>query len=288
MSRIVVRYMHGRGLIFDAEDYLKLRYEHRIVGNLIGIPVSHPRNVNQQGMPAALTSCELKFLLDRQIIQLVDTNGALQRVPSDEEVHTYFLMVERQKSELHMPVIEKRLEAFRKHLPKIIEGKRKKLLKAGVKEEDIHLDAEQLVGEERARIMQDKFDAMVQIPLKYPLSIGELKESSLELSAEESVKYRVFQSLWHRGGFITTGDAFGCDFLLYPGDPMYFHASHMVHVMQGGMCQKLDAKYLIRVCRLSVVVNKLCILAYIDERTNEVHFETLEWQGNVDNKGDNF
>ncbi|XP_050079573.1 tRNA-splicing endonuclease subunit Sen34 [Anopheles maculipalpis] len=268
-------------------DYLKLRYEHRIVGNLIGVPVSHPRNVNQQGMPVALSKCELKLLLDSQLIQFVDTNGALQRVPSDEEVQTFVRMVERQKEELHMPVVEKKLEAFRKHLPKIIEGKRKKLLKTGVKDEDIHLNAEQLVDEERARIMLEKIDTMVQIPLQHPHSFG-FSECSLELSTEETVKYRVFKSLWHRGGFITTGDAFGCDFLLYPGDPMYFHASHMVHVMQDGRCHELDAKYLIRVCRLSVVVNKLCVLAYIDECTNEVQFETLEWEGNASNKGDAF
>uniref|UniRef100_A0A182MHV5 tRNA-splicing endonuclease subunit Sen34 n=1 Tax=Anopheles culicifacies TaxID=139723 RepID=A0A182MHV5_9DIPT len=288
MSRIEVSYMHDRGLIFDADDYLKLRFECRIVGNLIGVPVSHPRNVNQQGMPVALSKWELQLLLDRQIIRLVDQTSTLQRAPSDEESHHYASMVERQKEELRMPAIEKRLEAFQKHLPKIIEGKRKKLLKAGVKEEEIHLDAEQLIREERERITKEKFDAMLQIPLKYPLSIATVAECSLNLDAEEKVKYRIFESLWKQGGFITTGDAFGCDFLLYPGDPMYFHASHMVHVMKDGASQKLDAKYLIRICRLSVVVNKLCVLAYIDETTNEVQFETIEWEGNASNKGDTF
>ncbi|XP_052902536.1 uncharacterized protein LOC128310041 [Anopheles moucheti] len=287
MSRIAVNYMHGRGLIFDSEDYLKLRFECRIVGNLIGVPVSHPRNVNQQGMPAALSRWELKLLLEKEIIRLVDQNSALQRPPSDEETHVYASMVERQKEELRMPAIEKRLEAFQKHLPKIIEGKRKKLLKSGVKEEDIRLDAEQLVSDERERIMKEKFDTMVQIPTKHPVALG-FSECSLDLSTEEHVKYRIFASLWQEGGFITTGDAFGCDFLLYPGDPMYFHASHMVHVLKDGMSQKLDAKYLIRVCRLSVVVNKLCVLAYIDESTNEVQFETLEWEGNASNKEDAF
>uniref|UniRef100_A0A182WDX8 tRNA-splicing endonuclease subunit Sen34 n=1 Tax=Anopheles minimus TaxID=112268 RepID=A0A182WDX8_9DIPT len=287
MSRIEVSFMHDRGLIFDAEDYLKLRFECRIVGNLIGVPVSHPRNVNQQGMPVALSKWELKLLLDHQIIRLVDQNSALQRAPTDEESCLYASMVERQKEELRLPAIEKRLEAFRKHLPKIIEGKRKKLLKTGMKEEDIHLDADQLVNEERERIMKEKFDEMLQIPLKYPLAI-DFSECSLDLHAEETVKYRIFEALWKQGGFITTGDAFGCDFLLYPGDPMYFHASHMVHVLKDGTSQRLDAKYLIRVCRLSVVVNKLCVLAYIDESTNEVQFETIEWEGNASSKGDTF
>ncbi|XP_001238354.3 tRNA-splicing endonuclease subunit Sen34 [Anopheles gambiae] len=287
MSRIVVNFMHGRGLIFNAEDYLKLRFEYRIVGNLIGVPVSHPRNVNQQGMPVALSAYEVKLLLDKEIITLVDKTGALQRIPSDEQSQQYGAMVEQQKQEMHMPVVEKRLEAFRKHMPRIIEGKRRKLLKSGVKEEDIHLDPEQLLDQEKKRIMQEKFDQMVQIPLKYPLTL-EFSECSIALSAQEDVKYRVFKSLWQQGGFITTGDAFGCDFLLYPGDPMCFHASHTVHVLAGGVSQKLDAKYLIRICRLSVVVNKLCVIAYVDESSDEVHFETLEWEGNVTNKGDTF
>uniref|UniRef100_A0A182Q2X7 tRNA-splicing endonuclease subunit Sen34 n=1 Tax=Anopheles farauti TaxID=69004 RepID=A0A182Q2X7_9DIPT len=286
MNRIIVSYLNGRGLIFDAEDYLKLRFEHRIVGNLIGVPTSHPRNVNQQGLPAVLSGYELKLLLQREVVQLVDRQKSLLTEPSEVNVQLYRTMVERQKQELQMPAIEKRLEAFRKHLPRIVEGKRRKLLKSGFKEEDINISGEQLLEEERKRISQEKFDAMVQIPLKHPLPL-DFSAASLHLSPEEEVKYVVFERLWNRGGFITTGDAFGCDFLLYPGDPMYFHASHMVHVLKRGTSQRLDVNYLVRVCRLAVVVNKLCVLAYVDELTNEVHFETIEWEGNT-NKADNF
>uniref|UniRef100_A0A182N2W8 tRNA-splicing endonuclease subunit Sen34 n=1 Tax=Anopheles dirus TaxID=7168 RepID=A0A182N2W8_9DIPT len=286
MNRIVVSYLHGRGLIFDAEDYLKLRFEHRIVGNLIGVPASNPRNVNQQGLPVTLAPCELNLLLQRQVVELVHRHESLLKEPTEAHSQLYRSMVERQRQELRMPAIEKRLEAFRKHLPRIVEGKRRKLLKSGVKEEDIKLSGEQVLEEERIRISQEKFDAMVQIPLKHPLPQG-FSTSSLDLSPEEHVKYRVFESLWNRGGFITTGDAFGCDFLLYPGDPMYFHASHMVHVLKGDASRRLDVNYLIRVCRLSVVVNKLCVLAFVDELTDEVHCETFEWEGNS-NKVDNF
>uniref|UniRef100_A0A182PKE4 tRNA-splicing endonuclease subunit SEN34 n=1 Tax=Anopheles epiroticus TaxID=199890 RepID=A0A182PKE4_9DIPT len=228
-------------------------------------------------MPAVLSLFEVKLLLVNNVIRLVDKIEALQAAPTEGEAEAYRVMIERQKQEMHLPVIEKRLAAFRKHMPKIIEGKRKKMLKSGAKEEDIHLDAEQLLQQERERIMQEKFDIMVQIPLNHPLS-HDVSESSLNFNAEEDIKYRIFEALWQQGGFITTGDAFGCDFLLYPGDPMCFHASHTVHVLKKGANQKLDATYLIRICRLSVVVNKLCVIAYVDEHNNEVHFETLEWE----------
>ncbi|XP_053679018.1 uncharacterized protein LOC128729454 [Anopheles nili] len=284
MSRIVIHYMHGRGLVFNVDDYLKLRFEYRIIGNLIGVPVSHPRDTNQQGMPAVLSACELKFLLEKQIVQLIDKNKMLQKPPNNEQIQLYNNIIDRQKEEMRLPIIEKRMEAFKKHLPRILEGKRKKLLKSGLKEQALQLNAEQLVQEERAKIQQQNLDTMIQIPLKHPVLV-DFSEASIDLSTEERVKYRVYESLWNEGGFITTGDSFGCDFLLYPGDPMYFHASHMIHVLHNGSCQRTDVKYLIRLCRLSVVVNKLCVVAYVDEDTNEVHFETLEWEGNV-NKGE--
>ncbi|XP_058170771.1 uncharacterized protein LOC131285934 [Anopheles ziemanni] len=274
MAKIIVNFQHDRGLVYDANDYFRLRSEFRIVGNLIGVPVSHPRNINQQGLPAVLSTVELKFLLAKNAIELVDRNAAFMNVPSDEQIQLHESLVQKQKEEIRQPVIEKRMEAFRKHLPKIVEGKRKKLLKSGTKIEDIKISAEQLLAEEMEKIKQEKFDTLVQIPTKYQLNI----EPKLILNAEDLIKYQVFESLWNDGGFITSGDAFGCDFLLYPGDPICFHASHMVHVVKNSS-QKLDLKYIIRICRLSVVVNKFCVIAYIDACTNEVQFETIEWAG---------
>ncbi|XP_058128389.1 uncharacterized protein LOC131270251 [Anopheles coustani] len=279
MAKIIVNFQHDRGLVYDANDYFRLRSEFRIVGNLIGVPVSHPRNINQQGLPAVLSTVELKFLLAKNAIELVDRNAAFMNVPSDEQIQLHESLVQKQKEEIRQPVIEKRMEAFRKHLPKIVEGKRKKLLKSGTKIEDIKISAEQLLAEEMEKIKQEKFDTLVQIPTKYQLNIETTTpEPKLILNAEDLIKYQVFESLWNDGGFITSGDAFGCDFLLYPGDPICFHASHMVHVVKNSS-QKLDLKYIIRICRLSVVVNKFCVIAYIDACTNEVQFETIEWAG---------
>ncbi|KFB50085.1 AGAP011885-PA-like protein [Anopheles sinensis] len=228
MGKIIVNFQHDRGLVYDANDYFRLRSEFRIVGNLIGVPVSHPRNINQQGLPAVLSTVELKFLLSKNAIELVDRNAAFMEVPNAEQIHLHESLVRKQKEEIRQPVIEKRMEAFRKHLPKILEGKRKKLLKSGMKNEDIKISAEQLLAEEMEKIRQEKFDTLVQIPTKYQLNIETTTpEPKFLPNAEDLIKYQVFESLWNDGGFITSGDAFGCDFLLYPGDPICFHASHM-------------------------------------------------------------
>uniref|UniRef100_A0A182FB45 tRNA-splicing endonuclease subunit Sen34 n=1 Tax=Anopheles albimanus TaxID=7167 RepID=A0A182FB45_ANOAL len=269
-----------------ASDYFTLRLDHRIVGNLIGIPVSYPRKVNQQGLPAVLSCYELLFLLEKNVVRLVDKNAAFMAAPTDSQTERYLNITQQQKEELRKPAIEKRLESFRRHLPRIIEGKRQKLIKSGHNlEGSTSLAANhslqplslELFSHQKVFFKTKETDWQKNLLMYFfnylPSILWKL------LSAEETLKFRVFKALWTEGGYITVGDAFGCDFLLYPDDPLYFHASHMVHVLKEKR-KRLDVKYLIRICRLAIVVNKLCVIAYLDDRCDIVVFETLEWEGN--------
>lgn len=92
-----------------------------------------------------------------------------------------------------------------------------------------------------------------------------------------SLKYRVFHDLWKRGKFITPGDAFGADFLVYPGDPLLYHASHIVIIQSKPAIRPLE---LISKVRLSVIVNKSCVLAYETaggEGGKEIAYQTVGW-----------
>lgn len=86
--------------------------------------------------------------------------------------------------------------------------------------------------------------------------------------------FKVFRDLWLKGFFISGGDSFGCDFLTYPGDPIYYHASQIVHVIDSN--HRFDAKYLVSCGRLSVSVNKKCVFAYVDD-DDTVTYQTLHW-----------
>jgi tRNA splicing endonuclease len=99
-------------------------------------------------------------------------------------------------------------------------------------------------------------------------------DTILEIPVTNDEKYKVFRDLWLKGFFISGGDSFGCDFLAYPGDPMFYHASQIVHVIARN--QQLDPKYVISCVRLSVTVNKKCVFAYVDE-SNNVTYQTLHW-----------
>lgn len=91
--------------------------------------------------------------------------------------------------------------------------------------------------------------------------------------------YRVYEHFWLRSMWITLGERFGADLLLYPGDPMYFHASHLIHVIRDVRNRLIPVTELIAKGRLSIVVNKRCIFAYEDPESKELCFQTLKWEG---------
>lgn len=112
------------------------------------------------------------------------------------------------------------------------------------------------------------------------------------------MKYLVFRDFWLRGKFVTCGDAFGADFLIYPGDPLQYHASHIVVLLENA---KIGGLELVAKVRLSVTVNKLCVLAYfeddeeskvdddnLDASTNQrksgrkIGYQTITWLGDKD------
>lgn len=93
------------------------------------------------------------------------------------------------------------------------------------------------------------------------------------------IKYRVFCDLWERGKWITSGETFGGDFLVYPGEPLYFHASHIVHVLTESETINLSSNLFIAKARMSVAVNKLCIFAYENQETKEIKYQTCRWLG---------
>lgn len=125
--------LNGKALTFIAEDYLRIRSQHHIVGKLIGIPVSNARNLQVNGLPAFFSEYEVKLMVEEGLVILEDKAGLMEA--PDNEVKTMY--EEHQKNvidELHKPYIESRLESTRINMENIIKGKTKKLIKSGIPE----------------------------------------------------------------------------------------------------------------------------------------------------------
>jgi len=101
------------------------------------------------------------------------------------------------------------------------------------------------------------------------------------LSEHDQLKYMVFKDLWESGLYLTNGFKFSCDFLVYEGDPINYHAKYMLIIKrQTDEMRSIEA--LIK-GRLSVQVAKQLLVATIN-LANEVEYATLSWKGRVSRK----
>ncbi|VDP30642.1 unnamed protein product [Soboliphyme baturini] len=94
------------------------------------------------------------------------------------------------------------------------------------------------------------------------------------LPSIDRVRFPVFTDLHNRGYYITSGLKFGCDYLLYPGDPLAFHASHLVHCAKRS--KQFRARDLLSWCRLGTQVKKIVLLCSVDDESN-VAYTSLKW-----------
>ncbi|KAI8839785.1 hypothetical protein BJ741DRAFT_662682 [Chytriomyces cf. hyalinus JEL632] len=90
-------------------------------------------------------------------------------------------------------------------------------------------------------------------------------------------KFKVFENLWERGYFLTSAVKFGGDFLLYPGDPLLHHASHVVVVVP--MESKLTPFDIISYARMGRNAKKRILLMQYQPETRTVSEMDLNWTG---------
>ncbi|XP_074536438.1 tRNA-splicing endonuclease subunit Sen34 [Halichoeres trimaculatus] len=90
-------------------------------------------------------------------------------------------------------------------------------------------------------------------------------------------RYKVFRDLRRRGFYLTSAGKFGGDFLVYPGDPLRFHAHFIaVCLFEDQPVCLLD---FLSVARLGSNVKKTVLLCSPDGEG--VHYTSLQWSGMV-------
>lgn len=277
-EKIKLIFINDRALTFKVEDYLKLRTEHRIIGKLMGACVPYPRNVSFNMLPAIYNQFQTRFLIEKSIVEL-EYKKNLTKPPTDEMKEAFKEYQMKLVNEAQEPYVEAKLEAVRSNMDSIIKGKTNKLIKSGIDEKDIHLEPEEILKQEEKRIRStlnstvgiSKFS---QVPTQHPF---QLKDNLIlhDFPISNMSKYKVFCDLWHKGFYITNGESFGGDFLTYHDDPMYFHASQIVHVVNAS--NKFELYFPISCSRLAVSVKKKCVFAYVNEHNDTITYQTMFW-----------
>ncbi|XP_037880612.1 tRNA-splicing endonuclease subunit Sen34 isoform X2 [Glossina fuscipes] len=280
--KIILTLLNGTGYIFEIKDYMFLRKHHHILGALVGSCNARGCSPNEQTLPIALTSLETQLLVEEGIAVIVSKATALLKTPTELDLRQYKDGLNDRLTEQAETLKHQKLKDTEINLDKIMNGKRKKLLQKGIPETEVDLNPQQVLKEIADNITFDRKNALLEIccahPDKHIASIVQLPP--LE---EHSLKYLVFRDFWLRGKFVTSGDTFGADFLIYPGDPLLYHASHIVVLLDHCKVEPLE---LIAKVRLSVIVNKHCVFAYLSEHNagekdySKICYQTVYWEGN--------
>ncbi|XP_066599815.1 tRNA-splicing endonuclease subunit Sen34 [Prorops nasuta] len=293
MSEIIDLILINKNVfIWTTEDWLKLRRDYRIIGELIGCLPKNPRQDIIMGLPLMLLSEEVTLLIEKGIVRVIQCPN-LEKYPCDslKDVFTSYRekLFEEQKSILR----EERKNQVTLLMDKIIEGKRckilgletskkkrRKLLDEETKKAllNIEIDKEKLFKDEMERLPElEKSEALIQTHTVYPW-ITKNKVEEMEWNypktCYEKLRYKTFKDLWEKGYYITSGEKFGGDFLVYPGDPIMFHSQHIIQCSDKN--EELPVFRLIGQCRISTHVRKTLVFATLST-AGDVMYQSFQW-----------
>ncbi|BFF96542.1 tRNA-splicing endonuclease subunit Sen34 [Drosophila madeirensis] len=266
--------LNGTGFVFSVDDYMELRSKHRLMGALVGTANTKGWSINQSTLPVELTKFETQLILDEGLALLVNKSKSLGASPTPKELEEYRSELDKRLEGQANALKSEKLRETERYMDKILLGKRNKLLKQGLATKAGALVSEDVLKEVADNFEFDLQNALVEVPCEH------LIKHTAQIVPEPLVdtscaRYRIFRDLWLRGKFVTSGEAFGADFLVYPGDPLIYHASHIVIVQSTSLIRPLD---LIAKVRLSVIVNKSCVFAHAHEKRGKgITYQTVAW-----------
>ncbi|XP_063709997.1 tRNA-splicing endonuclease subunit Sen34 [Culicoides brevitarsis] len=276
MEPIKLTFIRGRVFCFNGEDYFKIRYEHRVIGSLIGPGIGNLGNRDYKSLPATFTDVEAQFLVDKKFVVIVEKD--LKSPPDEETKKKFHEDFQRQASEMKSFENDKAMTIFKENVQKIYEGQAKSSLRKRQKNEEFKKKSiEELISDHETKLANAPLrNRLVHVPTSHPFPVSETLKERIQVKNE--FKLKVYHDLWERGHTITCGETFSGDFLCYPGDPLHFHASHIVTIVD----RELSEPEMVVHGRTSVSVKKGCLLAY-PENDGKIKYRTLKWVNPVAN-----
>uniref|UniRef100_A0A8D2LAA9 tRNA-splicing endonuclease subunit Sen34 n=1 Tax=Varanus komodoensis TaxID=61221 RepID=A0A8D2LAA9_VARKO len=246
-----------KAFVWNYADARQIREEHRIVGTLVGALARKPRQNVWLGLPLQLLPEEAQLLVERGLAILFK-KPASQHLGRDPDQESY-----REQLQL---AAEQRRAVLGTLAQRIAQGRAKKRRQKG--EEG---DPPPNPADLEPSFVLPQESMMVQLPTERAHPGQEevvdwrLPSQDWPYAGQEDHEMRccIFRNLWERGYYITSGGKFGGDFLVYPGDPMRFHAHYIA------LCIPKDAPLslqdVVSAGRLGTNVKKTVLLCSVDQ-----------------------
>lgn len=273
-------------LLWRAADIRKCREEVGVVGNLVGSLTRQPRQNVRLGRPLEI--------LQEEALLLVETGKAtaLRHKELSENKESRLKAVELYKARLEQSYEEQRALA--------LEEKKAVLRRVIDEKQNDHMGnegAEQAVRE-RLESLEKSFlfprSALAVQLCTARAGFSHCPEEHAFLAADlplpkdkrSETRFRVYKDLRRKGFYLTAAGKFGGDYLVYPGDPLRFHAYFIALCLP--MDEKLPVCDLLVIARLGSNVKKTVLLCSPwdtsdgeKETEEEVVYSSLQWSGIV-------
>lgn len=203
-------YSNGTFLIFNKESALKLR-RHRIVGQLIGCCPRNPHQIATSDLPCHLSRYAVRIILENKLALF---NMLIQKreisVSDNESLHSKQLLMLKERTR-------------QDHL---------KQRTAELKKRNIQPTSSRIgnLDDNKMRITVQS-EPVSDLSTFDVISMSESEVSSTLIVDDD--KMTVYRDLYNRGFYLSSGTKFGSDFLLYPGEPVRYHAKYAVRIAPG-------------------------------------------------------
>ncbi|KAI0391998.1 PAXNEB protein-domain-containing protein [Xylariaceae sp. FL0594] len=251
-SLIRISKVAGRYLLFDIDDVMYLRRNHNICSVFAGTIPQNPQQNVFMGLPLELMPEEAQVLVEKGVGCIVDDaafHPARLAALDAESRKAYVQSLKNQGKAMQLAA----MESSKRNIPKEVKSKKNKKKERKEPEaaskgdaavgqvteatEDISLFDSAPVPAKTASKPSDEVEGYALTPTTssflLPPSSSSLGQATEHLAhVDVPASYPLFAHLHDKGYYMMPGLRFGCDYNVYPGDPLRFH-SHFAAVHFG-------------------------------------------------------
>lgn len=229
-------------ILYDINIITWLRKTHHILGVLVGTLPQFPQQNVFLGLPLELQPEEARLLVEKSLAYIIDDlQWHITGMHSMKSAHkeTFKMFLYREGKEAARKENEKRALQREKAI-KRLQDRNKCGGNGTINSEDVS-KAEEAKEDEAlfettslsvsanisspSNLSDKKMESWIMTPVTSspPLQLPPMEPSS-GLPVAHPSSYALFKYLHSLGYFISPGIRFGCQFLVYPGDPLRFHS----------------------------------------------------------------
>ncbi|KAB1275000.1 tRNA-splicing endonuclease subunit Sen34 [Camelus dromedarius] len=260
---LVVEVANGRSLVWGAEAVQALRERLGVGGRTVGALPRGPRQNSRLGLPLLLMPEEARLLAEIGAVTLVSAPRPDPRQHS-LALASFKRQQEQGFQEQSALAAEARETRRQELLEKIAEGQAAKKQKL---EQESGTSGSQEPGGNQAAEENEASASQ---------AAGEHEEADWPHAGRPAheLRYSIYRDLWERGFFLSAAGKFGGDFLVYPGDPLRFHAHYIAQCWAPG--DPIPLQDLVSAGRLGTSVRKTLLLCS-PQPDGKVVYTSLQW-----------